>query len=129
MPARGDLLETGSRRFAGIEAAQDNIDLDERRVAMKTALVMVAAAGALAAGLGFAQSGADVLKARGCMNCHEMDKKKVGPSFKDVATKYKGDKGAPGVLVGKLKEGTGHPKATATDEELKAAVGHVLATK
>ena len=96
---------------------------------MRTVLVIVAAAGALAAGLGFAQSGADVLKAKGCLNCHEMDKKKVGPAFKDVAAKYKGDKGAPGMLVGKLKEGTGHPKATATDEELKAAVGHVLSVK
>jgi cytochrome c len=96
---------------------------------MRTALVIVAAAGALAAGVGFAQSGADVLKAKGCLNCHETDKKKVGPSLKDIAAKYKGDKGAEGALVAKLKDGKGHPKATATDEELKAAVGHVLATK
>jgi len=96
---------------------------------MRTALVIVAAAGALAAGLGFAQPGADILKAKGCLNCHETDKKKVGPSFKDVAAKYKGDKAAPGMLVGKLKEGKGHPKATATDEELKAAVGQALSVK
>ena len=96
---------------------------------MKAMLLVVAAAGVLAAGLGYAQSGADVLKAKGCLNCHEMDKKKVGPGYKEVAAKYKGDKGAPGMLVGKLKEGTGHPKATATDDELKAAVGHVLSTK
>jgi cytochrome c len=92
-------------------------------------LVIVAAAGALAAGAGFAQSGADVLKAKGCMNCHEMDKKKVGPAYKDVAAKYKNNKGAESELVAKIKEGKGHPKIEASDAELKAAVGTVLSTK
>ena len=96
---------------------------------MRTMLVIVAAAGALAAGAGFAQSGADVLKAKGCMNCHEMDKKKVGPAYKDVAAKYKGQKGAAGELAAKLKEGKGHPKVEASDAELKAAVEQVLSTK
>ena len=96
---------------------------------MKAALWIVAAAGALAAGIGFAQSGADVLKAKGCLNCHEADKKKVGPAFKDVAAKYKGDKGAAGTLVAKLKDGKGHLKIEASDAELRAAVGTVLSTK
>ena len=96
---------------------------------MKTFLVGLAAAGVLAAGAGFAQSGADVLKAKGCMNCHENDKKKVGPAYKDVAAKYKGDKSAAGTLVAKLKDGKGHPKADASDAELKSAVGTVLSTK
>jgi cytochrome c len=96
---------------------------------MKTVLAMTLAAAALAAGLGFAQSGADVLKAKGCMNCHEADKKKVGPSFKDIAAKHKGDKAAAGGLVAKLKEGKGHPPVAASDAELKAAVGEVLSTK
>lgn len=96
---------------------------------MKAMLLVVAAAVALAAGFGFAQSGADVLKAKGCVNCHENDKKKVGPSYKDVATKYKGNKEAEGKLVGALKEGKGHPKVAASDAELKTAVGHVLSMK
>ena len=96
---------------------------------MRTVLVIVAAAGALAAGLGFAQSGADVVKAKGCLNCHEMDKKKVGPSFKDLTAKYKDDKSAATKIVEKLKEGKGHPKATATDAELKAAVDYALSVK
>lgn len=96
---------------------------------MKTSLFVLATVGVLAAGPGYAQSGADVLKAKGCLNCHEMDKKKVGPSFKDVAAKYKSDTKAPATLVAKLKEGKGHLKITASDAELKAAVGHVLATK
>ena len=96
---------------------------------MRTMLAMFAIAGALAAGFGFAQSGAGVVKEKGCLNCHEVDKKKVGPSFKDIAAKYKGNKGAEDSLTAKLKEGTGHPKAAASDAEIKAAVQHVLSTK
>ena len=96
---------------------------------MKGMVLVAAAAGALATGFAFAQSGADVVKAKGCMTCHEVDKKKVGPSFKDIAAKYKGNKGATADLVAKLKEGKGHAKAAATDAEIKAAVQHVLATK
>jgi cytochrome c len=90
---------------------------------------VVAFAGAIVAGAVLAQSGADVVKAKGCLNCHEMDKKKVGPGYKEVAAKYKGDKAAPGMLVGKLKEGKGHLKIDASDAELKAAVGYVLSRK
>ena len=96
---------------------------------MKMLRFVVAVAGAIAAGVVLAQSGADVLKAKGCMNCHEMDKKKVGPGYKEVAAKYKGDKAAAGMLVAKIKEGKGHPKIEASDAELKAAVGTVLSTK
>ena len=96
---------------------------------MKSISLVLVAAGVLAAGIGYAQSGADVLKAKGCLNCHEADKKKVGPAYKDVAAKYKGKKGAEGELVAKIKEGKGHPKIEASDAELKAAVQHVLSTK
>ena len=34
----------------------------------------------------------DDMKASGCLTCHESDKKKVGPSFKDISAKYKGKK-------------------------------------
>jgi cytochrome c len=96
---------------------------------MKAILLVLAAAGVLTAGLAYSQSGADVLKAKGCMNCHDNDKKKVGPAYKDVAAKYMGKKGAEDELVAKLKAGTAHPKIAASDAELKAAVGHVLSTK
>ena len=96
---------------------------------MKAILLVLAAAGVLAAGVGYAQSGADVVKAKGCLNCHEVDKKKVGPAYKEVAAKYKGDKGAAGKLIAKIKEGKTHPKVQATDAELKSAVGYVLSTK
>jgi len=96
---------------------------------MKAMVVVVAAAGMLAAGAVNAQSGPDVLKAKGCLGCHDMEKKKMGPSYKDVAAKYKGKSGAEGELVAKLKDGKGHPKIAASDAELKAVIAHVLATK
>jgi cytochrome c len=90
---------------------------------MKAFLFVMAA---LAAGAVYAQSGADVLKTKGCLNCHEADKKKVGPSFKDIAAKRQGKQAE---LVAKLKSGKGHPKIAASDAELNAAVKQVLATK
>ena len=92
---------------------------------MRSMVAIFAAAGALAAGAVLAQSGPDVLKAKGCNNCHEADKKKVGPSYKDIAAKGKDAK----ALVATLKEGKGHPKVAASDAELSAAVGHILSMK
>lgn len=37
-----------------------------------------------------AQSGEEVAKKR-CLGCHALDQKKVGPSVRDLAAKYKGD--------------------------------------
>ena len=44
---------------------------------------------------------------KNCMTCHMVDKKVLGPAFKDVAAKYKGDKAAPGRLATKIMEGGG----------------------
>lgn len=45
--------------------------------------------------------------ARNCMSCHNLDKKVVGPAFKDVAAKYRADKTAPARLATKVMEGGG----------------------
>lgn len=97
---------------------------------MKRALLFVAAAVASASGIeaGLAQSGADVVKSK-CAACHDAEKKKVGPALKDIAAKYKGDKNAEAGMVAKMKEGKGHPKVAASDDELKAAVKQVLSAK
>lgn len=94
---------------------------------MKTLLIAAAAAAGLASGAVIAQS--DVLKAQGCLGCHDMDKKKVGPAFKDVAAKYKGDKSKAGDIVTKMKDGKGHPKVSKPDADLKAAVEAALSAK
>ncbi len=96
---------------------------------MKTIRWILAAAGILASVAGYAQSGADLVKAKGCLNCHEMDKKKVGPAFKELAAKYKDDKGAAATLSAKLKEGKPHPPIAASDAEIKAMVQYVLSRK
>ena len=96
---------------------------------MRAIVVVVAAAGVLATGLGHAQP-TDLLKSKGCLGCHEVDKKKIGPAFKDVAAKYKDNKEAEGKLIGQLKEGKGHPvKISASDAELKTLVQYVLSQK
>jgi cytochrome c len=45
--------------------------------------------------------------AKNCMACHNIDKKVVGPAYKDVAAKYRSDKAAPARLVAKVMEGGG----------------------
>ena len=92
-------------------------------------LVLAAAGGIMIAGAASAQSGADLAKAKNCMNCHELDKKKVGPSFKEVGAKYKDNKEAEGKLIAALKDGKGHMKVAASDAELKTLVQYVLAQK
>ena len=92
---------------------------------MKRVLLAVAAAALLAAGGAYAQSGPEVVKGK-CAGCHDADVKKVGPAQKDIAAKFKGNKGAPADLVAKLKEGKGHMKVAASDAELNAAVQHML---
>jgi cytochrome c len=90
-------------------------------------LLITLALGATAA---YADAPADMLKAKGCLGCHDMEKKKVGPAYKDVAAKYKGDAGASAKIVGELKSGKGHPvKVTASDADLKTLADYVLSLK
>ena len=97
---------------------------------MKTMLLVLAAAGSMVmAGAANAQAGADLAKSKGCLGCHAVAEKKVGPAYKDVATKYKGNKNAEATLVAKLKDGKGHIKVTASDAELKTLVQWSLAAK
>lgn len=75
-----------------------------------------------------------------CLACHAVDKKVVGPAWKDVAAKYKGDKGAHDMLVAKVIKGgkgnwdkqtggmamTPHP-AKPSKEEIEKIVAAILA--
>ncbi len=96
---------------------------------MKSLLCIMGAAAMLAAGAVNAQSGADLLKSKNCLGCHDMQAKKVGPAFKDVAAKNKDNKDAVATLSAKLKEGKGHPKVAASDAEMKSMLDAVLAAK
>lgn len=44
-------------------------------------------------------------KNSGCLGCHSVDKKVVGPAYKDVAAKYRTDKTAEAKLIEKVKKG------------------------
>ncbi len=70
---------------------------------MKTLLVVVFSGLTLMSGAAFAS--ADLAKAKNCMACHAMDKKLVGPAYKDVAAKYASDKDAAAKLAKKIREG------------------------
>jgi cytochrome c len=66
--------------------------------------VAVAVLGLLFVG-GPAFASMELAKQKNCLACHAVDKKLVGPSYKDVAAKYKNDKSAPAKLAKKVREG------------------------
>ena len=70
---------------------------------MKILAVTVLATLSLAGGA--AHASAELAKAKNCMACHALDKKLVGPAYKDVAAKYASDKDAAGRLAKKIREG------------------------
>jgi cytochrome c len=70
----------------------------------------------------------------GCLGCHQVDTKLVGPAYKDVAAKYKGDAGALELLSAKVKSGgvgtwgevPMPPNAHVSDENIHIIVEWVL---
>ncbi|MCG8041933.1 MAG: c-type cytochrome [Candidatus Thiodiazotropha endolucinida] len=70
----------------------------------------------------------------GCMACHQVETKVVGPAYKEVAAKYKGDAAALEMLVGKVKAGgvgtwgqiPMPPHAHVSDENIRTVVGWIL---
>ena len=81
-----------------------------------------------------AQASEELAKKYNCLACHQMDKKLVGPSYQDVAAKYKGQADAPAKLVAKVKAGgvgvRGQipmpPNPTVPDADLNALVTWIL---
>jgi cytochrome c len=102
---------------------------------MKALLVAVAAAGTLLMA-GTASANQELAQKSGCLACHSVDKKILGPAYKDVAAKYKGDKTAEAKLIEKVKKGgsgTWGPMPMppnsphVKDEDIKTLVKWVLA--
>lgn len=60
--------------------------------------------------VGSVQADATLAQSSGCLNCHQVDTKTVGPALKDVAAKYAGQEGAAEMLAGKIRNGS-DPKA------------------
>ena len=108
---------------------------------MKTLVTLLAAAAAatLAAGAhaADAKAGEALAKASGCLACHTVDKKLVGPSYQQIAERYRKDKGAEASLIQKVKAGGKGvwgdipmpPNAHVKDADIKTMVQWILAVK
>src|SRR5258706_13575357 len=78
-----------------------------------------------------------VAKKQNCLACHATDKKLVGPSYKDVAAKYRSDPGAEAKLFDKVKKGGQGvwgqvpmpPNGAVPDADIKALVKWILSQK
>jgi cytochrome c len=88
------------------------------------AMTVIASIGLTAANAANAQEA--LAKSSGCMNCHAVDSKKVGPGLKEVAAKYKGKTDAEAALVAKLTGGKEHPAVKASPDDVKSIVKWVL---
>jgi cytochrome c len=98
-------------------------------------LILAAAVVALAAPA-WADATDDAMTKAGCMACHAKDKKIVGPSFKDIAAKYKGQTDLVAKLSEKVRKGGSgvfgpvpmapNPPDKINDADLKAAIELIL---
>jgi cytochrome c len=70
---------------------------------MKSLLILGASIASLAAPL--AHANADLAQKKNCMACHAVDKKLIGPAYKEVAAKYAGQKDAADKLAQKILKG------------------------
>ena len=99
-----------------------------------SAACMLAALAMMAASV---QANEKLAQASGCMVCHGIDKKLLGPSFKEVAAKYRNDKSAEAALVKKVKAGGKGvwgealmpPNPHVKDPDVKTLVEWILSTK
>jgi cytochrome c len=73
-------------------------------------------------------------KKHNCLACHAVDKKVIGPAYKDVAKKFKGQPGAEAMLIEKVKKGSQGvwgpvpmpPNAAVPDADIKKLVDWIL---
>jgi cytochrome c len=89
-------------------------------------IVLTLAASITLVATGTASAQEALAKSSGCLNCHAVDTKKVGPAFKDIAAKYKGKADAEATLVAEVSQGKGHPAVKASPDDVKSLVKWVL---
>ncbi len=86
---------------------------------------------------GGVQADEKLAQANGCLTCHQIDKKILGPGFKEIAAKYRGDKAAEANLVKKVKDGgkgawgdmVMPPNAHVKDADIATLVKWILSQK
>jgi len=106
---------------------------------MKALVAIAVAAGFLFSAPAFAAGEEDLAKAKNCMTCHKVDGKLLGPSYKEVAAKYAGQKDAVEKLAEKVIKGGGGvwkgtldamtPNPQVTPEEAKKLVAWIMTLK
>lgn len=90
---------------------------------MKRMMIALAAAGFLAGALP-ATADEALFKSKGCVKCHDAEKKK-GPAVSAMSAKYKGDVAKATAVV----KGKDHPEVDASDAELAKLVKHAIGAK
>ena len=101
---------------------------------MKTAILTLAAATGLMIGsTALAVDMPPLAQKNGCIACHAIDHKVLGPAWMDVSKKYKGDPKAAAMLVAKVKNGGGGvwgampmPPQAAPEADVKKLVKFIL---
>jgi cytochrome c len=101
----------------------------------KTSILFAALGVALASAPALANE--ELAKKNACTACHALDKKLVGPAYKDVAAKYRGNPKAEAMLAEKVKKGgvgvwgqvPMPPNPQVKDEDIKTLVKWVLSVK
>jgi len=102
-----------------------------------SAITAGAFAAALASPAFAAEDQLPLAQKSGCTACHSVDKKIVGPAYKDVAAKYRGDKTAEAKLIAKVEKGGSGvwgpipmpPNTQVKPEDVKKLVEWVLSLK
>ena len=102
-----------------------------------TRIFQISAVAAALAIAGGAHANEKLAQSSGCMTCHAVDKKVIGPSYKDVAAKYRTVKGAEADLFKKVKAGSKGvwgqipmpPNAHVKDDDVKSIVKWILSLK
>ena len=99
---------------------------------IRTALIAALAAGFTLAAP--ARADEALAKKHNCLACHQIDKKSVGPAYKEIAKKYKGQAGIEAKLAEKVKKGGQGvwgpvpmpPNAAMSDADIKTLVDWLL---
>jgi cytochrome c len=91
---------------------------------MRMLLASILMGGALAVAAGPSQASEALAKSNGCLNCHAVDKKKMGPALKDAGAAWKKAGVDADKAVAALK--AKHSGVKASDADLKAIAGWIL---
>jgi cytochrome c len=138
-PVAAEICDTEVTRLksTGKTRTRQWFDRHLRVHSMRIAKLLLGAALGTAASAAGAQSVEGLLKNSGCTACHAADGKLVGPSFSEVAAKYRGDASAPAKLAAKVKAGGSGvwgsvpmpPNPAVKDDDMKRIVAFILSSK